>query len=691
MMKNTIKFGGLIMKITLKMILGFSIIFLLLLASISVYSFISIENEMSDKIDAEVEGILKDNIAVLDAWFMGKAKAIETTAFMIGNMDASVFDSGILQHYKKDKDINDMYIGLASGKLIDGSGWVPPSDFNVLSRTWYKEAIEKKSLIFSEPYVDAQTKKLVISPSVQITGRDGQSIGALGADIFLTALADKVSAMKILGGKGYAFLIDDEGTIISHPINEFNGLKVMKPGDQEKDVESALASEGIVYGDLKGLFEDMLSEDHGITTFKFGSVNKIIAYKKLSFNNWVLAVAVPDNMYFSELKSFNVKYAVIALSVFIIGLFLIGLFAKFNIAGPIIKSVDHLKLMCEGDFTHKISGRLLKGKDEIGDISRSMDQMQDSISEIIRGVIKESNNVAHSANTVDSLMVLLSEQVEEVSATTEELSAGMEETAASAEEMNATASGIELSVETIAAKAQEGTASVKEISDRASALKSNLSSTMQNTAVIIDEVKEKLAGAIAKSRSVDQINELLEAIMQITNQTNLLALNAAIEAARAGEAGKGFAVVADEIRKLAEDSKNTAVKIQNITQTVVSSVNNLSNSSNQLMSFIENNVKEDYDIMLKASDDYYLDAGNLNALVNDFSTTAVELQTSTQNLVKAINEITSATGEGACGTTDIAQRAIVVSEKSSELLLEAKESKKYSESLNVLVTKFRVG
>ena len=89
--------------------------------------------------------------------------------------------------------------------------------------------------------------------------------------------------------------------------------------------------------------------------------------------------------------------------------------------------------------------------------------------------------------------------------------------------------------------------------------------------------KGKLSKAIEDTKFVDEINKLLETILDITDQTNLLALNAAIEAARAGEAGKGL--VAEEVRKLAEESSNTAGQIQKITETVVSSVKELANNS----------------------------------------------------------------------------------------------------------------
>jgi methyl-accepting chemotaxis protein len=256
--------------------------------------------------------------------------------------------------------------------------------------------------------------------------------------------------------------------------------------------------------------------------------------------------------------------------------------------------------------------------------------------------------------------------------------------------MTTTTLNIVAAVESIAHKAQQATTSVSELSQRAGTLKSNLITSTQDGNQMLSQTKEKLDDAIEASKSVTQITELADAILQITNQTNLLALNASIEAAHAGEAGKGFAVVADEIRKLAEDSAITAVSIQDVIKTVVHSVENLSYSSSLLLKFIGTNVKNDYDLMLTSSDEYHNDAKHLEVNVCDFESTANELQNSIETMMKAIDEISSASNGGAKGANNIVDRIILVTEKSEGLLLQANKSNKYAENLLKLVSKFKL-
>jgi methyl-accepting chemotaxis protein len=679
------------MKIRAKMVLGFSTITLILLVVVAIYSFINIKSQMTEKINTESISILKENSDVLTDWFLTKAKNIEITSMLITDTSKGDYNTNYLQHYKNDPDITDMYIGLPDKKIIDASGWVPPADYDLTAREWYKNAIEKKTLVFSDPYIDADTKEMVITPSTQITNAKGEVTGVLAADIFLTNLVKKVSAMKVMDGKGYAFLIDSKGMMISDPMKELDGLNLLTPADAEKSVAiKALASQNMKLEDLQGLIKTMLSKDMGTTTLNYGTANNIVSFKKLSYNNWVLGISIPNDSYYSELKSFQIKYIVICIVALLLVVLSIELFSRFNIVKPIIVLVGYVKIMANGDFSQAIDQTYLKRKDEMGDLANSLHEMKSSIKEVIQGVVIESKNATDNAIITGEHISKLNQQIEEVSSTTEEISAGMEETAASTQEMNAMSTEIEIAIGSIASKAQEGAISAVEVKKRASELKRGAEFSENNAQIVYGNTLIKLKSAIEESKAVEQINVLSESILAITSQTNLLALNAAIEAARAGEAGRGFAVVADEIRKLAENSTNTVSEIQHIAKIVVSSVEKLSESSEQVIEFIDKQVIRDYKEMMITGEHYSKDADYINDLITDFSATSEEVLASIQNMVKAINEVAIATNEGASGTTIVTQKMTNVEENAKKVLMIAEVSKESSQKLIELVTKFKI-
>lgn len=116
---------------------------------------------------------------------------------------------------------------------------------------------------------------------------------------------------------------------------------------------------------------------------------------------------------------------------------------------------------------------------------------------------------------------------------------------------------------------------------------SQIEATMEELAassVTVNENQVELNKEIINVRQLsEQINVILNSIKNIADQTKMLGLNASIEAARAGEAGKGFAVVATEIRKLSQDSKDTAMKIVQLTGSIQDSLDKTLQISNSTM------------------------------------------------------------------------------------------------------------
>lgn len=358
-----------------------------------------------------------------------------------------------------------------------------------------------------------------------------------------------------------------------------------------------------------------------------------------------------------------------------------------SISRPIRILSRELEVLAEkgGDLTQEIK---VNSKDEFEKLAGKVNKFLSNLRLIVREVNGSTDNVSGITEKVAGYLGDLSLQTDEAMAAVEQISAGMEQTAASAEEMSSSSSEIETAIRSIAAKAQEGSNAAVEISKRAERLKGDAESAEKYVNEIYKTTKDNLMTAVNESKAVSRIKALSDSILQITAQTNLLSLNAAIEAARAGEAGKGFAVVADEIRKLAEDSRNSIVEIQQIVKTVVASVDNLSDNSMQMLDVMDKTVFKDYQVMVKTIEQYYEDAIYMNSTFTDFSATAEELTASVNDIARVIDEVAVTVNEGASGTQNVAHKAAGIVERVSEVNEQLEHARENVDKLKTLVGRF---
>lgn len=203
------------------------------------------------------------------------------------------------------------------------------------------------------------------------------------------------------------------------------------------------------------------------------------------------------------------------------------------------------------------------------------------------------------------------------------------------------------------------------------------------------DISRNLTASVEDSRSVEQIDELTGEILDITSQANLLALNASIEAARAGEAGRGFAVVADEIRVLADNSRDTANKIQNVSSQVTGAVENLAQNAEDMLRFVDGNVMKDYDSFVDVVEKYEQDAGRVNEILTEFARNSGDINQTIQGIHVSINDIAAVVDENAKGVTNVATNTAGLAASIRQIQKETQNNREISLKLGGEVNRFK--
>lgn len=559
----------------------------------------------------------------------------------------------------------------------NGIGYQPSGEVvNIHERDFFTKAMTGESVV-SDPVISKNDNSVMIAFAVPV--KEGNKVkGVIVARRDGNDLSTYTNEMQFHQRK--VFMVNKEGTTVAH-YDQSRVLDMYNIFEENKDHPE---SEQLV-----SLVKKMVDGKTGVGEYTFNGETKYMAYHPVEGTNWFLAVTAPKSVIMSKVEELNTRMIVLAVFFLFVAIGLTFLIAR-NISRPIKETTQYLNVIATGDFTGEISKKLLRKDDEIGSLANSLEKMQSSMRIMMKSVVDESTNVSQMLSDINNHMFRLNENIEEISSTTQQLSAGMEETAASSEEMNATSLEVEKSIESIASKAQEGASTVHELSTMSEEMKRNAISSKEEALKIYSRTKDELQKSIEQAKAVHQINELSNTILEITSQTNLLALNAAIEAAKAGEAGKGFAVVADEIKKLAESSKESVARIQEVTKEVLAVVNALSSRSMEIIEFIDKKVLSDYEGLVKTSERYNDSSTVINDIVTEFSATAEELLASTQNMVQVINQINEAANEEAIGATNIAQKTTEIAHMAENVVNLANQSNEKSESLINLVKQFKI-
>ena len=534
------------MNLKVKLTLIFSVLSAVILLVSSLAGYIFTKEQVTKGIQTEMEANVSSHVNKLDGWLISKARMLEMT---VGTLQSTFGDSEItvpmVAGYRTvDKELSDVYFGSAAGKMIDGSGWTPPADYDPRARGWYKDVMREGKLIFTEPYLDLVTKKMAVSVAMPIKSSSGQLKGVIAAVVLLQTLVENVKTIN-LQGAGYAYLLDAKGAFLAHPDAELVSKNVF-------EVEKTKS--------LSPLFKEMLQKDSGFSTYSYNGKDLLMVYKKVPSTGWVLAISVPEEAVYAPLVKLQWLFIIIAIIAILIVIGITFITVK-RITTPLQILANEVQMVADGDLTVQAN---VNGKDEIAILAQGFNAMVHNLRSLIMQVHTSAEQLAASSQQLTASSHESAQATNQVAGSVVHIYQGAEKQLDGVENAGNVVAQMLVGIQQVAAGANQAVEKASQVADKAKDSGLSIDRAI-NQMGLIEQTVNTSAKVIANlGERSKEIGQIVDTISGIAGQTNLLALNAAIEAARAGEQGRGFAVVAEEVRKLAEQSQEAAKQIASL-------------------------------------------------------------------------------------------------------------------------------
>ena len=332
------------------------------------------------------------------------------------------------------------------------------------------------------------------------------------------------------------------------------------------------------------------------------------------------------------------------------------------------------------DFTEDtLHDKLASRKDEIGNMGRALQQLVYSLKQVVNDIKERSNELVNAADSLNTDAAETSTTMEQVESAVNDIAQGAtsqaDETQQATENIVSMGNMIEDTNNEVN-KLLTFTTNMKDTTRQAQDILAELKQVNDKAEEYIDIIAEQTN---TTNESALKISEATKLITSIAEETNLLSLNASIEAARAGEQGRGFGVVAAEIQKLAEQSNESAQRIEDIIRELLLDSEKAVETMYSVKEIIRaqsDHVEQTETAFSELTDDMSLSIEGINniaqktSMLDEARTNVVDI---VQNLTAIAEENAAGTEETSASTAEVTNIVEDISEKSNTLRDVAKQ------------------